>query len=563
MRFIKTLLLAAALVQGLAQGALAQTAAINGDDYPYCSAVDLSSMSAPPPVVTGPLHMKIPVLSELLKTTTDTNAIVDRLLNVYHPLRAADYDAILSDLVNRILSDNYLDPARLSVIASYPARYQGKIHSREELDRVITRLVQAVGDPNTVYTSAPDRLFVQMRTSFQGIVSFGAYLKKAADGTFVIAALVPGSTADINGFRVGDTILAINGKPLAGLSERDAQLAELFPAGNQIAVLSLQDGKQVRQSYMVQQDVKYKPEGLVFPQGIGYIRLPVSVDSDLTLAAVKAMVGMQQKHPGGLEGFVLDLRYVRDVPTVPFGQLLSFLIDKPIVLHEAKRQADKTVIVTETIQPQSADTSYSQAQMQILHALSSMPLVLLVNGSTSSPDLQEFIQALREGRPDTTVVGESVHGGGVETTVFALPNCGTLAVTTGRYTTARGVPLQSVGITPDVVVLPSRQNTDGDTQLAAAVAVITGKTVTRPANLVANPATTIPSLGTPPKQSAPPDDIDYQRIAHERTTVVLQILVVIALGAAAALYFLIGRPMLVGRSTEDGDKPGGDKPENE
>jgi C-terminal processing protease CtpA/Prc len=541
-----SLLLAALLAGGAVSGAAGQTVQTPAmsNSVAYCQYLDPANVERLNPNTNRSHYLPLlPTLSEQLKTSTDATAIVETLLDAYAPLKPEDYDAVFANIAYRWLTQTYYDAQNVSKITSLKAKYRGQIKTREDLDAALEDLAQTLGDPGTKYTSAPDQLALAMKTDFQGTAFFGAYLKPNADGEMVVDGLMPGSTADLNGFRVGDTIVSINGKPLKGMSQREAELLELFPAGNSVQIASLQDGRSQLKNYMVQKYVPYKPKGFVFPKGVGYIRFPTIIDEDFGQAVIQAVVGMQEDTKGGLSGLVLDLRYLQSASGDSLKLIMKILIDKPLVLHGQIRQGQQTIVAVETIMPEAGnkDAGYTDGQLEMLHDSGTMPLVILVNESTSSPLVQEVVQALQETRANFTVVGTPMHGPGEKTAAFQLPNCGVLTATTELYTNAQGVPLASTGVAPDVRVEQPRDRTDGDTQLAKAIAVIVEKTKDRATNLVTDETPVIPGLKPVPELS-PPADVDQQRLEHERFMTVLYGLVAVALAMVAVLYVLLGRP---------------------
>lgn len=600
MRKITTaLLLGTMLVSGTTLGGPAQAQSVSGDQYPFCRALDLPPPSPEPPPsapaaaqgsgqaaalpepaqaaaspesaqaaaalesaraaaaattggtqapaeaapvtpATAPSPPPPPNIADLLKSSTDYNKIVDTLLDANQP-SAIDYGTVFQSLVVKIVADDYVDASKAATISSLQRQYLGKIASREDLDKAIYDLVQKLGDSSTSYLSAPEKLSNDLRGSIQKIAFFGAHLRARPDGAWEISSIEPGSTADLAAFRVGDIIVSINGKSLQGLNKADAEDLELKPVGNQLQVVSLQDGSKVDAPYMLQQNVPYKPAIQLLPQQVAYIKMPTVINYQLVGAVIQNLIKMQIQTPGGMAGIVLDLRYVDEASLQNTRALLPYLISKTVVLHEQKRQGPLTVDSTDLLSPlpDDAKASLTADQLQILQDLSTMPMVTLINGSTTAAGAEQLALALREGRSNTTIVGEHTRGNGVESTVVLLPNCGQLTLATTRYTTAKGVFIGDVGITPDFLTLPSRLRQDGDVQMAKAVDLVHSQSAYRPVNLVASDAVNIPALGPAPNRAAPAEDVDIQRSAYEHQMWIIQGLIGLALLICALLYLLM------------------------
>ena len=514
---------------------------------PASTAAAVAPPAPPPP----------PTIDELLKSTTDVNKVVDTLLDAYAPFQPADYDKLFGMVVAQIQA-TYVDPNRVAVIASLPRKYRGRIKSREDLDKALYVVAKTVGDSSTVYLSAPDLLSLELKAAVLKVAFFGLHLKAVDDGSYQVTSIVPGSTADLGGFRVGDTLVSVNGKALKDLSKTDAEGLELNPIGNQLQVVSLQDGKQIDRSYMLQANVPYKPAMQVLPGQVGYVKFPTQISAKVTNAVVQNLVKMQMTTPGGMAGIVLDLRYVDSATVSSIRGLLPVLIAQGVVLHEQVRSDGGAVLqnTTDSVLPMPpyARAMYTSDQLVALDALRTIPLVIVVNGSTTAPGAEQLAVALRNGRPNTSIVGEHIQGNGVEASTFMLPNCGSFSVTTKRYTTADGKFLGDVGIDPDYPIAPARSQEEGDVQLGKAVQVVKSKTAYRPANLVQTDATFIPALGPAPKPAEPLVDVDLQRVAHEYKTMILQGLVLVALLMCPVLLILITRKGTGGGG--DGGTPG-------
>lgn len=543
----------------------------NADPYPYCQALEIpsansqgvttapgvtaaspgspaGSQSAPVAssatlgIASGPAK---PDLATLLKSTTDPNKIVDTMLDASAPFGAGDYDALFQSIVSQV-SEHYVDTSKLAIIASYAGQLSGKIKSREDLDRAISGLAKVLGDPVVSYLSAPEKLALELRGSIENIAFFGVLLKQQSDGSFVVDSIVPESTAALAGFRAGDIIVSVNDQPLKGLSKNDAEALEMQPTGNQLKVASIQDGNNVTDTYMLQQALDYNStagvQSLSVNGGaVGYIKLPTQISDDDLQTIMQGLVKLQVTTTGGVDGLVLDLRYVNSFSVQSIGTVLPLLMSQGVIYHEQLRQgqllSDTAVSITPV--PDFIKAQYTPAQQQVLGALTTMPLVVLVNASTTAAGAEQLAEALREGRPNTTIVGEQTHGIGEEATVVQLPNCGILTIATSRYLTPSGAYLGGVGVTPDVVIASARiQSESGDAQLSGAVQLVVSKAAYRPLNLVHMSAPFISQLGPPPPQERPADDVDWQRIARVHKSLIERGLAVAILFMVAAIYWI-------------------------
>jgi carboxyl-terminal processing protease len=108
---------------------------------------------------------------------------------------------------------------------------------------------------------------------------------------------------------------------------------------------------------------------------------------------------------------------------------------------------------------------------------------VLVNASSYSA-AEFFAAALRE-YEWAKVVGEQTSGKGYFQVVYELSDGSAVGLSIGKYVTPKGVSLEGVGITPDVIVEVTQEQAAGiyagtldpmeDPQILAAIAALTGK----------------------------------------------------------------------------------------
>ncbi len=384
----------------------------------------------------------------------------------------------------------------------------------------------------------------------QKLADFGIGLRLQSDGTFMVEHLTPNSAAQQGGLREGDVIVAVGaggtdgGKkeltPLDGQKMTKEAAEKLFqgPEGNSITVVSIQDGKRVESSYTLRVPEPDFADAKVIDKNIGYLKLPTFMSTELFAKLMDKGLNLDVETPGGLQGLVLDLRYDGGGLVDLSKDLIGLLLRQGIAVHEKKRTKWGFEDVTTTITPTHLDsTKLSPPMREVFKDIQTLPLVILVNGSTASAS-EIVTGALRDSREDTTVVGKRSFGKGVEMSVITLPNCATLAVTSAQYTTPSGQWLHNVGIKPDVEVNQPRDSNE-DLQLEKAVQILHQKAESNPVNVVQmTDQESKPLLGPVPERVESPAKVDWSQVAKENRVK----LVVTALGvlcAALLVAFLL------------------------
>ncbi len=248
-----------------------------------------------------------------------------------------------------------------------------------------------------------------------------------------IANVFPGSPAAGAGLEVGDTIVSVEGKSIAGESSTEATAKIKGPEGSEVTVGVL-DAKteKVRQETMVRAEVSLPNVSSrvqkVGDHELGYVRL-LSFSRGAGALLGDAVRKVQRE---GAEGIVLDLR------GNPGGLLDEAVQSASVFLSEGE-----VVVSTE-----------SRSQGHSVHKTSGgnlpqLPMVVLIDGGTASA--AEILAAALADNGDAEVVGTSSYGKGVFQEERDLANGGALKLTVGEYFTPDGVNLaESNGIHPDV-----------------------------------------------------------------------------------------------------------------
>jgi carboxyl-terminal processing protease len=245
----------------------------------------------------------------------------------------------------------------------------------------------------------------------------------------------PRSPAERAGIEVGDTIVSVNGKSIAGKDSAEATKQIKGPEGTEVR-LGVRDAKSGRtrrltltRAEVTLPNVSSRVEK-VDGRKLGYVRLlSFSEGAHGQLAR-----GIEKAKREGAEGIVLDLRHN------PGG-----LLDEAVLTASLFLPADEVVVRTN-----------SRTQGRSVHEttdgrISRLPIVVLIDRGTASA--AEILTAALADDAGAEVVGTRSYGKGVFQEERGLSNGGALKLTVGEYFTPNGVNLaESHGIHPDVEV---------------------------------------------------------------------------------------------------------------
>jgi carboxyl-terminal processing protease len=250
-----------------------------------------------------------------------------------------------------------------------------------------------------------------------------------------VAQVFKRSPAAAAGIEPGDTIVSVEGEPIAGQSSNEATKKIKGPEGTEVTI-GVRDGKsgKLRKLTITRAEVSLPnvSSSVKSAKGkkLGYVRLlSFSEGAHALLAGAVKKVRKE-----GAEGMVLDLRHN------PGGLLDEAVLSAGLFLPE-----DETVVITK-----------SRTQGESVHKTSAgqitdLPVVVLIDGATASA--AEILAAALADDAGATTVGSRSYGKGLFQEEQALANGGALKLSVGAFFTPKGVNLAtSHGIHPDVKV---------------------------------------------------------------------------------------------------------------
>lgn len=273
-------------------------------------------------------------------------------------------------------------------------------------------------------------VYAQIDGNFVGL---GVELKSDTD-SLLIVGVIPGSPAAKGGIVAGDRITAVGQVSCQGLSTDEAANLLQGPENSMIDVM-------VKSGDLPLRSVRIRREQIEVPsvdsveivdkaRGVGYLKL-VSFQRTTSRDMDKALWDL---HRQGMKSLIIDLR---GNP----GGLLSASVDV------ADKFVTRGTIVSTRGRSKQEDYDYSARQV----ATWRMPLVLLIDGHSASAS-EILAAAIRDHRRGT-IVGKKSYGKGSVQGIFPLGLAGAgLRLTTAKFYSPTGKPINKIGVSPDVEV---------------------------------------------------------------------------------------------------------------
>jgi carboxyl-terminal processing protease len=300
----------------------------------------------------------------------------------------------------------------------------------------VTGAVASLNDRFSHYLSPKEFRDFEEPPSFTGI---GVEVQPAKRG-LQIARVFNSSPASRAGLKVGETIVAVNGRSIAGLPPDRARALIVGPPGTDVTLSIEQHAGHGAHTVKLTRATISEPVVASATRTVGGVKLGVVALSTFSPGSHgEVREAVEKVLHEGAKGIVLDLRD-NGGGLVEEAQLIAsiFVEHGPIVTTRARSLPTQTLSA-------------------VGNAISaSAPVVVLVDGNTASAS--EIVTAALQDHHRATVIGTHTFGKGVFQEEMPLSNGGALDITVGEYFTPNGRNLggggikQGAGVAPEVVV---------------------------------------------------------------------------------------------------------------
>jgi carboxyl-terminal processing protease len=322
------------------------------------------------------------------------------------------------------------------ILAFIDEHYDGTIEKPEieyaALDGMMSEL-----DPHSAFL--PPKVYKEFRIGTKGEFGGLGIVISIKDGELTVISPLEGTPAWRAGIKAGDKIMQIGDESTINMSLTDAVNKLRGKVGTKVTVVVSRAGRPAPFPVTITRariniDSVQHTSIVEGGKNIGYVKLKSfqgNTDEDFT----KALDDLTKTAP--LDGLILDMR---NNP----GGLLSQAID--IADHFLDHG---TIVKTVGARGQVMDLEEAQP----LDLQPDYPIIVLINeGSASASEI--VAGALME-NDRALVLGHRSFGKGSVQTLFEIGNDSAVKLTIAEYLPAGTLSIQSVGITPDIELVPT------------------------------------------------------------------------------------------------------------
>ena len=257
------------------------------------------------------------------------------------------------------------------------------------------------------------------------------------DATLTVVSAMEGTPASKAGLKPGDKIVQIGDESTVNMSIDEAVQHLRGKPNTKVAISVMRTSWPEPKKFVMTRAI-IKIESVtseLLSSNVGYLRLK-SFQQNTFDDVYAQLAKLKQKAGGKLKGLVLDLR---GNPGGLLDQAILvsdlFIASGPLVItvgegNKKREEKDATLAGTET----------------------ELPVVTLVSGSSASAS--EIVAGALKNHNRSVIVGQQSFGKGSVQVLYDFKDQSALKLTIAQYLTPGDISIQSVGITPDIVLNP-------------------------------------------------------------------------------------------------------------
>ena len=326
------------------------------------------------------------------------------------------------------------------------SNYVEEVDDRELIEAAINGMLTSL-DPHSSYLSpeAAQRMRVSTSGEFGGL---GIEVTQE-EGWVKVVSPMDGTPAEAAGILAGDFITAVDGESVLGLTLDEAVRLMRGPVGAEIIVTVVREGEPEPFDVSIIRDtikltaVRGRTEG-------NAVVMRITTFNEQTFPNLRDGMKEQVEAAGGFEnvdGIVLDLR------NNPGG-----LLSQAVYVSDAFLDAGE-IVSTRGREPADGDR-FNASPGDLAEG---KPIVVLINGGSASAS--EIVAGALQDHRRAIVIGTNSFGKGSVQTVVPLSQDGAMRLTTARYYTPSGRSIQSLGISPDIIVEEPRPREETEEEI--------------------------------------------------------------------------------------------------
>lgn len=314
------------------------------------------------------------------------------------------------------------------VYSKLAANYNGDIDESKLIEGAKKGLTDALGDIYTVYMDAEESK--EFNSSLHGEVGGGIGIEFGIrNGYPTVLRTLPDNPARAAGILAGDIIYKVDGEEVWELTSDEVATKTRGAIGTEVTITVIRSGEE--KTFTMTREEINNVSAYINYDGSTAILTITRFDTDTGSLVTKLANEAVNKN---VKKIILDLRNNGGGYVSAAKEVLSLWLDgDKILIQKSKNSAD--------------EITYANHSKNIL---SNTKTIVLVNSSTASAS--EIVAGALKDYGKATILGEQTFGKGVVQSLFNLSGGSLLKVTVASWYTPLGNSINNTGITPDIEV---------------------------------------------------------------------------------------------------------------
>jgi carboxyl-terminal processing protease len=292
-------------------------------------------------------------------------------------------------------------------------------------------------DPHSVLLKPEsfDEVKLQTKGEFGGL----GIVISLRDGALTIISPIEGTPASQAGLKAKDKIVKIGEESTMNMGLDEAVQRLRGKPGSKVTMwIQRKNFTEPKKFILPRAIIKIESVASeMLPDGVGYVKLKSFQGNSFDDLQAHLEKLRKKNHDKELKGLVLDMR------NNPGG-----LLDQAILISD--RFIDKGPLVI------TVGEGNRKREVKSAHATASdrtFPIVVLLNGGSASAS--EIVSGALKNHDRAVVIGQQSFGKGSVQVLYDFKDRSALKLTIAQYLTPGDLSIQSVGITPDVQIVPA------------------------------------------------------------------------------------------------------------
>lgn len=310
----------------------------------------------------------------------------------------------------------------------------------EEIEYAAINGLLAQLDPHSVVF--PPKDFAEFKIGTSGKFGGLGMVVGLRDGLLTVISPIEGTPAFRAGLKSGDKIIAIDEDSTINMSLQEAVNKLRGDPSTSVILLVESEKSQTSKTVTLIREIIAIPsvDSKLVDGNIGYIKIR-NFQED-TSQALEEQIAQLTQESGTLKGIILDLR-----------NNSGGLLGQAIAVADKFLSSGMIVVTVEPMGKQEIQKAKRSSK-----DLTKCPLVVIIDAGSASG--AEIVAGALKDNKRAPLIGDTSFGKGSIQQLIDLMNGAALKLTVGKYLTPNFTDIQSVGITPDILLVQSQVSED-------------------------------------------------------------------------------------------------------